>query len=135
MEILIDADVVIEAERGKFPLFDWMKSRPYDDFKLASITVAELWHGVERASFQYRQERQLFLETLFAMMDSVPYSRKTALEHASLWAMLETRGTMIGAHDLILAAIALEHGSIVATFNRRHFAAVPNLQIITPEII
>jgi predicted nucleic acid-binding protein len=30
---------------------------------------------------------------------------------------------MIGAYDLIVAATAMERGSEVVTFNRRHFAA------------
>jgi len=40
---------------------------------------------------------------------------------------------MIGAHDLILASAALERGSIVATFNKRHFALVPGLKVIEPK--
>jgi predicted nucleic acid-binding protein len=37
---------------------------------------------------------------------------------------------MIGSHDLILAAIAMQSGSAVATFNVRHFTAVKGLKII-----
>jgi predicted nucleic acid-binding protein len=40
---------------------------------------------------------------------------------------------MIGAHDLIVAATALERGSHVATFNKRHFAMVKELHIIEPK--
>jgi predicted nucleic acid-binding protein len=39
---------------------------------------------------------------------------------------------MINAHDLILAAIAIQTGSAVATFNKRHFSAVPGLKVISP---
>jgi len=40
---------------------------------------------------------------------------------------------MIGAYDLLLAATALERGSEVATFNRRHFDCVPGLKVIEPQ--
>jgi predicted nucleic acid-binding protein len=40
---------------------------------------------------------------------------------------------MIGAYDLILAATALERGSVVATFNKRHFVLVPGLNVIEPR--
>ena len=40
---------------------------------------------------------------------------------------------MIGYYDLIVAATALERGSEVATFNKRHFAAVAGLKIIEPK--
>jgi predicted nucleic acid-binding protein len=41
-------------------------------------------------------------------------------------------GAMTGFYDLILAAIAIERGSEVATFNSRHFAQIPGLKIIEP---
>jgi predicted nucleic acid-binding protein len=62
----------------------------------------------------------------------VPYTAMTALEHARIWATLESSGKMIGYYDLIVAATALESGSAVATFNRRHFAQVDGLKVIEP---
>jgi predicted nucleic acid-binding protein len=40
---------------------------------------------------------------------------------------------MMGSHDLILAAIAIQTGSTVATFNVRHFTAVKGLKVIEPK--
>jgi predicted nucleic acid-binding protein len=40
---------------------------------------------------------------------------------------------MIGYHDLIVAATALERGSAVATFNVRHFSVVKGLKVIEPK--
>jgi predicted nucleic acid-binding protein len=37
-----------------------------------------------------------------------------------------------GYYDVIVAATALERGSGLATFNRRHFAQVRGLNIIGP---
>jgi predicted nucleic acid-binding protein len=39
---------------------------------------------------------------------------------------------MIGDYDLIVAATALERGSAVATFNKRHFSQVSGLKVIVP---
>jgi predicted nucleic acid-binding protein len=39
----------------------------------------------------------------------------------------------MGFHDLIVAATALEWGSGVATFNRRHFAQLKGLTVIEPK--
>ncbi len=132
MAILIDADVIIEAERGKFDLFAWLASRPDEEFKMAAITVAELWHGVERATGSRREKRSQFIEEVFATFEIVSYSEPTAFEHARIWAALEASGQMIGPHDVILAATALERGDAVATFNARHFEVVPGLRVITP---
>jgi predicted nucleic acid-binding protein len=66
------------------------------------------------------------------MFDFVPYTEQTGLEHARLWAELESTGQMIGTHDLILAATAIQTGNAVATFNQRHFAVVKGLNVIEP---
>jgi predicted nucleic acid-binding protein len=133
MAILIDSDVIIQAERGIFDLDAWLVSQPNEEFKLAAITVAELWHGAERATGNHRTTRRLFLQRVFATFDFVPYGEEAAFEHARLWAELESRGQMIGSYDLILAAMALHSGSAVATFNVRHFVVVNGLKIIEPK--
>lgn len=132
MAILIDAGVIIDAERGLFDLDAWMVSLPNEEFKLAAITVAELWHGAERATGGHRTRRKLFLQRLFSTVEFVPDTEQTGFEHARIWAELEASGRIIGAHDLILAATALQSGSAVATFNRRHFAVVKGLRVIEP---
>jgi tRNA(fMet)-specific endonuclease VapC len=132
MAILIDADVIIQAERGLFDLDGWLTSRSREEVRLAAITVAELWHGAERATGTHRAKRRLFLERVFATFSIVPYTEQTGCEHARLWAELESSGQMIGPHDLILAATAIQTGSDVATFNKRHFSAVKGLKVITP---
>ena len=133
MAILIDSDVIIEAERGRFDLNAWIDTLPDEEFRLALISVAELWHGVERATGLHRVKRQLFLRRIFANFEFVPYCEETAFEHARLWAELESTGQMIDAHNVILAAIALQTGSAIATFNVRHYSVVKGLKVIEPK--
>lgn len=133
MAIIIDADVIIRGEKGTFDLKGWLASRPEAEFEIAAITVAELWHGVERASGARRSARQLYLQTILSLLPIIPYTEQTAYEHARIWAQLETAGKMIGHYDLVVAATALEHGSEVATFNKRHFALVAGLKILEPK--
>lgn len=132
MAVLIDAGILIESERGSFDLEAWLDSLGDEEIRLAAITMAELWHGVERASGARREGRRRFLERLFALFEPVPYTAMTAYHHARLWAELESAGKMIGAHDLILAAIAVERGDAVATLNVRHFQSVKGLRVVTP---
>ena len=101
--------------------------------KLPAVTVAELWHGVERADGVHKSRRQQYLRTILDLLPIIPYTEQTAYEHARIWAELELSGKMIGYYDLIVAATALERGSQVATFNRRHFAQVNGLMIIEPK--
>jgi tRNA(fMet)-specific endonuclease VapC len=133
MAIILDADVIIGGERHDLDLAAWVASRPHDRFEVAAITVAELWHGVERATEPHQSRRRRYLEALVATLPVIPYTEQTAYEHARLWADLQSTGKMIGAYDLIVAATALERGSDVATFNKRHFSRIKGLQVIAPR--
>jgi len=113
--IILDTDVIIRGERGTFDLNRWLASQRDEEIQIAAITVAELWHGVERASGAYRVERQDYIRKILSLVKILPYTEATALEHARIWAALESSGKMIDFYDLIVAATALEHRSAVAT--------------------
>ena len=130
---MLDADVVIRGERGVFDLGGWVASLPNHRFEIAAITIAKLWHGVERAVGPQKSKRRKYLETVVAALPVIPYTEQIAYEHARIWAELQSAGKMIGASDLIVAATALERGSRVATFNKRHFAMVKGLPVIEPR--
>ena len=130
MGIILDADVIIGAEKGTFDLRSWVASRAEDPFEVAAITVAELWHGVEQATGAHKARRRKYLEAILAALPIIPYTEQTAYEHARIWAQLESSGKMIGFYDVMVAATALERGSAVATFNERHFAQVKGLTIV-----
>jgi tRNA(fMet)-specific endonuclease VapC len=132
MAIILDADVIIRGEKGTFDFKKWVASRPNDQFEVAAITVAELWHGVERATGKHKATREHYLRTVLELLPIIPYTEQTAYEHARVWAELEASGRMIGFYDLIVGATALERRSKVATFNKRHFAQIRGLSIIEP---
>jgi tRNA(fMet)-specific endonuclease VapC len=132
MAIIIDTDVIIKGEKGSFDLVGWLTTQTGQELEIAAITVAELWHGIERATAAHRVKRERYVRAFVERLPVVPYTEETALVHAQIWAALESSGKMIGAYDLIVAATALERGSAVATFNKRHFAQVRGLKVIEP---
>ena len=133
MAIIIDADVVIRGEKRTFDFRKWVSSHPEENFALAAVTVAELWHGVERATVAHRSKREAYLRAIVGLMPVLPYTEQTAYEHARIWASLDSSGRMIGFYDLIVAATAGERSYQVATFNKQHFSRVPGLKVIEPE--
>jgi tRNA(fMet)-specific endonuclease VapC len=132
MAIILDADVIIKGEKGGFDLIGWLDAQTGQDLEIAAITVAELWHGIERATASHRAKRESYLHAIVERLEPIPYTEITALIHARLWAELESSGNVIGAHDMILASAALERDSVVATLNKRHFTVVPGLRVIEP---
>jgi len=133
MAIIVDADVIIRGEKGAFDFQSWLASRSNDTFEIAAVTVAELWHGLERAVGTHKLRREQYLQSILAPLPVIPYTEQTAYEHARIWTELEAAGKMIGFYDIIVAATALERGSDVATFNRRHFTQVKGLTVIDPK--
>ena len=78
MAIILDADVVIRGEKGTFNLRNWVASRASDQFEIAAITVAELWHGVERAIGAHKITRQRYLNAVLQSLPVIPYTEQTA---------------------------------------------------------
>jgi len=132
MAFLIDADVIIQAERKALDLDAWLRAHPDEEVRLAAITAAELWHSVERATGMHRVRRQKFLQQALQAFEIVPYTETAAVQHARIWAEMDSSGQRMSPHDLILAATALECGAAVVTLNTRRFAAVSGLTVITP---
>ena len=92
--------------------------------------MAELWHGVKRATPEHRPRRQAYLETVFTFLPVIAYTDEIAREHARIWAEAEAAGKMTGYYDLIVAATARQRGSQLATFNRRHFEHIRGLNLV-----
>ena len=130
MAIILDADVIIRGEKGTFDLAGWLANQPEEEFEVAAITVAELWHGVERATGEHRTRRLAYLEVIFAKLPVIDYTPEIAREHARIWAELEKVGKMTGYYDLIVAATARPRRRKLATFNRRHFEHIDGLSLV-----
>ncbi len=133
MGLILDADVIIAYEKRLFDLPGFFSRFPDSEFQMAAITVAEVRHGIERASSAFRARREQVLDVVLAFAPVLPYTLATAKIHARLWVELERSGQMIGAYDLIVAATAIEHGHAVVTFNQRHFEKVQGLPVLVPE--
>lgn len=133
MAIILDADIIIRGEKGAFDLRKWAASQEDEQLEVAAITIAELWHGVERATGAHKSRREQYLRRVLEGVSVLAYTEQTAYFHAGIWAELQRAGKMIGYYDLIVAATALEVGSTVATFNQKHFQMVNGLKLIEPS--
>ena len=135
MGLLIDTSVFIQLERsGGSPtaLLDSVGDQPV---YLAAISASELLHGVHRANSAVRRNRrERFVEAILDLVPALPFDLEIAKVHSRLWADLASRGEMIGAHDLLIAATALFHQHTVATSNAREFGRVEGLDLVVwPE--
>jgi len=130
MATLIDASVLIAAERGKLDLNKLLVEQAGEEVAIAAITASEMLHGVHRATRRdHRVKREAFVEHLLAYLPVLPFDLVTARVHARLWAELAAKGTSVGAHDLLIGATALATGAKVATRDLRSFPRIPGVSV------
>jgi tRNA(fMet)-specific endonuclease VapC len=130
MAVLIDASILIEAERGRLQLERHVADRADEDSFLSVITAGELLHGVHRAAQpDVRARRSAFVEGILERFPLLPVDLATARAHAQMWAELRQTGTVIGPHDMWLAATCVAHGLTMVTANVREFERVPGLGV------
>ncbi len=130
MGVLIDASILIEAERGRLDLEKKVTHRAAEPFFLSVVTASELIHGVHRAhDSEVRERRRLFVEALIVQFPLLDVDLAVARLHAEIWARLASERQPIGSHDLWLGATCLAHRLAMATINVREFERVPGLVV------
>jgi tRNA(fMet)-specific endonuclease VapC len=127
--VLIDVGILIEAERGRLDLEPHVARHADEEAFLSVITASELLHGVHRAvDPAVRARRSAFVEGLLERFPVLAADLACARAHAQIWAELRRAGTVIGAHDLWLAATCVAHGLVMVTADVRDFERVPGLR-------
>lgn len=129
MALLLDTNVLIRAERrGRAP--DWAAWESEGDAYLAAISASELLTGVHRADTDVRRVRRAaWVEAILASVPVLPFDLETARVHAQLLGTLP-RGVTVGAHDMLIAATAVQHGLAVLTANVKEFALIPGVRVL-----
>jgi predicted nucleic acid-binding protein len=122
--------VLTAAERGGLTLNAVLPRHAADEAAISAVSVAELLHGVIRAtSASHRRRRQQFVEALFGLLPVLPFDLLAARVHARIWAKLAREGSMVDQRDLMIAATALSRDLVLITRDRRSFPRIPSLRI------
>ncbi len=130
MGILIDSNVLIDAERGLVDFSLKVNGREEEQLFLSAITASELLHGVWRAKDSgIRARRSAFVEGILERLPIIAIDLAVARTHAQLGAALAAKGAPIGPHDLWLAATCVAHGHALVTRNLDEFKRVPGLKV------
>ena len=94
---------------------------------ISSITLAELFHGVEKSAKPDHNLRQV--EDFVSRLDVLEYGSKAAAHYGDIRANLERKGAPIGINDLHIAAHARSEGLTLVTNNVREFGQVEGLRL------
>jgi tRNA(fMet)-specific endonuclease VapC len=100
---------------------------PVSDVCISVITKSELLFGVEVSP--KRRQDEAALAAFLDYVEVLDFPDKASSHYAKIRADLKTRGTMIGANDLFIAAHARSLGLTLITNNTREFKRVRGLAI------
>jgi tRNA(fMet)-specific endonuclease VapC len=94
---------------------------------ISSITLAELFHGVEKSVQPEHNLRQV--EDFVSRLEVLEYGSKAAGHYGDIRANLERKGMPIGVNDLHIAGHARSEGLTLVSNNLREFERVEALRL------
>jgi tRNA(fMet)-specific endonuclease VapC len=126
MKYLLDTNICIALIRQKpAALLQRLTSLQLGDAGISSITLAELFHGVEKSA---RPEQNMSaLEQFLLPLDLADFDQDAALAYGKIRADLERTGQIIGSMDILIAAHAVSLNVIMVTNNVQEFQRVKGL--------
>jgi tRNA(fMet)-specific endonuclease VapC len=126
--LILDTNSLIAYERGTID----RAALDEDELAVASISIAEYRTGIELADTPERAaERARALATITSVIEVLDYTPTTAAHHARLLAHVRRSGSPRGAHDLIIAAHAIETGRLVLSRDAKaRFGDLPGVTAI-----
>jgi tRNA(fMet)-specific endonuclease VapC len=100
---------------------------PVNDVCVSVITKSELLFGVEVSP--KRRQDEAALDAFLRYLEVLDFPDKASSHYAKIRADLKSRGSMIGANDLLIAAHARSLGLTLVTNNTKEFRRVRGLAI------
>lgn len=129
MKICLDTNAYSHLAAQQKDLIDCVEHA--DEVVIPAIVYGELLAGFALGTRTAKNRREL---DAFLTLEGVSIGAVTAdvaERYAYLFARLRRAGTPIPANDIWIAAIAMESGARLVTYDR-HFEKVPGLFILSP---
>ena len=128
--LILDTNILIAYERGTID----RAALDDDELAVAAITIAEYRVGIELADTPSRAaDRARALVAISSNVEVLDYTETTAAWHARLIAHARRTRTPRGAHDLIIAAHAVQTDrTIVSLDAKARFADLPGVSCTEP---
>jgi len=124
---LLDTDICIHALKGRSRDLISKLQAHENNLAITDVTLFELYYGAER--YDDRQKRLAIIEDFTSRLDIVPFESRAARHAGNIRATLDAKGQMIGAYDVMIAAVARSQGLALATNNLREFNRVEGLLV------
>jgi len=128
LRFLVDSDWVVDYLVGRLAAIDLIRELAPQGIGISLITYGEVFEGI-----YYGRDPQGTEAALLGFLEGarvVPLTEAIMRRFALIRGGLRRQGMIISDTDMLIAATALEHGSILATRNVRDYARIPGLQLL-----
>ncbi len=125
---MLDTNIISYIIKNRdFSLIDkFEKLSSYHIIAVSSITVSELYYGVKKkASIKL----EIAVSEFLLPLEKMSFDENASLHYGEIRSELESKGKIIGAHDLFIAAHARSINATLITNNTREFNRVSNLKV------
>ncbi len=124
---LLDTDIcIIALKKRNRKLLETLKAHD-GRMAISDVSVYELYYGAE--GYEEPQARITIVEDFVSRLEVLAFDSKAARHAGNIRSVLEQRGEVIGAYDLMIAGIARSQGLVLATRNLREFSRVQGLRV------
>jgi tRNA(fMet)-specific endonuclease VapC len=128
MQYLLDTNICIYLIKQKPPkVLERFLNLALSDIGISSITVAELEYGVYKSQ-QQEKNRSALMQFLIPL-EIIEFDQAAATVYGEIRSDLESRGLVIGAMDMLIAAHALSLSVTLVSNNVREFSRIDNLSL------
>src|SRR5215207_6240369 len=128
MKYLLDTNICIGLIRQQPKgLIKQLTSYKPGDIGISTITIAELIHGAQKSS--HVEQNMTALDQFLLPLEIADFDQSAAFVYGYIRNYLESKGTVIGSMDMLIAAHALSLNVALVTNNTREFKRVPDLKM------
>ena len=129
MKVMLDTNICIAIIKRKPPqALKRFTAYKVGEIGISSVTLAELEFGVAKS--RHSEKNQAALEEFVLPLEIASFDRDAARAYGRVRAILENKGTPIGALDMMIGAHALVLGVTLSTNNTREFARIKGLTVV-----
>ena len=123
MRILIDTSMLVEGERRRFDLGQWVEAAGHEVF-ICDATMAEYLAGRPLKDPGKEQRWQHYWDSFVSLLESVPLDQQVCKKAGELLADARRAGKTVPLGDGLHAAVAELEDVPVATVDVDHFKAL-----------
>lgn len=128
MNYFIDTNIIIYALKNSYPsIIKKFENTPSYNIFITSIVKAEIDYGIAKSKSS-KLTRELYNKFL-SIYNVIPFTEKETKIYGDIRYQLEKEGKLIGANDMLIAAIVMSHNGILITHNVNEFSRIKGLQI------